>query len=323
MRNNSVLTTSLFLLFMFSSTICLSQNLIKNGDFETPTTDELSLTIDQQNKMPEWKFEFPVTLINHTRLFPYSNFQCLLLPAKSDHKSSIRQIFSIEKKGKVDISFAFAASRMESGKLKVNIDGHEIISKDYTDYWIPSETRLTDHMKWLKVKIPSLTLESGNHTIEFSEASCKVVVDKQGDNRDMIEGFLIDDVNVVICKEINYTGVPTLDELSGQLIDTKTLACYPAIGNFHGSVRSSKRLGAFETQFLFGNKLENPAGTLNINGKEIFSQKMKWYPYQIVNYALCNGVNLTSTMRLVFEKKAVLMHIEFENSTANPIILPA
>jgi len=323
MINKSVFIASFFLLFMFNSTICLSQSLIKNGDFETPTTDDLSLTVDQQNKMPEWKFDFPVTVINHIRLFPFSNFQCLLLPAKSDHKTSIRQSFTVEKKGKVDISFAFAASRLESGILKVNIDGHEIISKDYTDYWIPSETRLTDHMKWLKAIIPSVALETGNHTIEFSEVSCKVVVDKQGDNRDMIEGFLIDDINVVTRKEINYTGVPSLDEMSGQMMDTKTLACYPAIGNFYGSVRSSKRLGAFETQFLYGNKLENPAGTLSLNGTAIFSQKMKWYPYQIVNKALYNGINLTSTMRLVFEKKAVLMQIELENTTANPIILPA
>jgi len=323
MANKLVRNTSLIFLFMFITTICNAQNLIKNGDFEYPTTDELSLSIDQQSKMQGWEFDFPISVINHTRLFPYSNFQCLLLPAKPDHKTSIRQNFRMDKKGKISISFAVTASRLESGKLNVSIDGHEIANREYRDYWIPSETRLTDNMKWIKVKIPSLALESGNHTLEFTEESCKVVVDKQGDNRDMIEGFLIDDIIVNICKEINYTGVPALDDLSGQSVDVNTLACYPAIGNFYGSVRTSKRLGGLETQFLYGNKLEKPAGTISINGLAIFSQKMKWYPYQIVNKAQFNGVDLTTTMRLVFEKKGVLMQLELENKTDNPVVLPA
>jgi len=310
------------LFFIFISSIGYSQNLIKNGDFEYPVTDELSLKVVDQNKMPDWKFDFPISIINHTRLFPYSNFQCLLLPAEPDHNTSIRQNFTTLKNENISLSFAFAASRLKSGKLKVSIDGLEIANREYCDYWTSNETRLTDHMKWVKVKISSIPLKSGRHTIEFTEDLCKLIVDKQGDNRDMIEGFLIDDVIVKTCQEINYTDVPSLDDLSGQSIDTKTLACSPAISNFFGSVRASKCLGGFETQFFYGSKLIKPAGVLMVNDSVIFSKNSKWYPYQLINRSLFKGIEFTSTMRLVFEKRGVLMQINLENKTNKSILFP-
>jgi|GEM_PF-2900982 len=35
-----------------------------------------------------------------------------------------------------------AASYIEEGKLYVFIVGHEIVSKEYSNFWIPSETRI-------------------------------------------------------------------------------------------------------------------------------------------------------------------------------------
>jgi len=302
--------------------VIYSQNLIKNGDFEYPVTDELSFKVDDQTRMPDWKFDFPVSIINHIRLFPYSNFQCLLLPAKPDRSTSIRQNFATTLKGNFSISFAFAASRLESGKLKVSIDGHEIANREYCDYWTSAETRLTDNMKWVKVKVPSVPLETGSRTIEFSEEACKIIVDKQGDNRDMIEGFLIDGITVKTDPEIYYRAVPSLDDLSGKIIDTKTLACSPAIGNFFGSVRASKCLGGFETQFFYGSKLIKPAGVLRVKDSVIFSHESKWFPYQLINKSLFNGIEFTSTMRLVFEKKGVLMQINLENKTNKTALFP-
>lgn len=322
MKTNVSIKISLVFILMLFSIKDYSQNLLRNGDFEYPVTDELSLKINFQTDLPAWKFDFPVSIINHLRLFPYSNFQCLLLPVITNQKTAIRQNFNIEKNSRINVSFAIAASRLRSGILKVFLDGGEIDSHEYAEYWIPSETRLTDHMKWVEVKIPAISIASGNHTLEFMVDSCHVVVDNQGDQRDMIEGFLIDDVEIRTCDEINYSGIPSLDELAGQSVDTKTLACYPAIGNFFGSVRSSKRLGGLETQFLTGSKLAKTAGTLSVNEAIIFSQQSKWYPYQIVNQALINGIDLTTTMRLVFEKKGVLMQIDIENKTDGPAILP-
>ena len=83
-----------------------SQNLIKNGDFEYPVTDELSLKIANKDELPDWKFDSPVSIINHTRLFPYSNFQCLLLPANSANKTIIRQDFYLNKNSSIQLSFA-------------------------------------------------------------------------------------------------------------------------------------------------------------------------------------------------------------------------
>src|ERR1035437_8543814 len=313
---NRILSSKYFIFFlMFLSPGGYTQNLIKNGDFEYPVTDELSMQMNQQVKLNDWTFDSPVSIINHTRLFPFSNFQSLLLPANSTHKGGIRQNFFIDKPGKLEVSFALAASRIQSGKLLVSIDGRRVASKDYSDYWIPAETKLTDHMKWIEVTISEFRVESGNHTIEILQDSCKVIEDHQGDQRDMIEGFLIDDVVVKSNKIIQYSGIPSLDGMAGKTVPTGTLACNPAIGNFIGSVKSSKCLGGFETQFLSGSKLVKAAGSLKVNEAVIFSHDTKWYPYQLINKAIFNGVEFTSTMRLVFEKKGVLMQINLENKT--------
>ncbi|MGE5447261.1 MAG: hypothetical protein ACM3PR_02790, partial [Bacteroidales bacterium] len=245
MKRRWIYTMSV-MLFMLLSLKGYSQNLLRNGDFEYPTTDELSLKVNSSSEMIGWEIQSPVVVVNHTRLFPYSNFQCLLLPVIGGQKASIVQHFNIPQDGKVKISFAFAASRLENGKLIVRLDGKEIATRAYTDYWVSGDTRLTDHMKWEQVILPEQQIPGGKHSLEILEDSCQVVRDHQGDQRDMIEGFLIDKVEVEKCPDIHYSGVPSLDELAGQKVETKTLACYPAIGNFLGSVRASKQLGAFE-----------------------------------------------------------------------------
>ena len=144
---NRILFTIIFILFsIIISQKGYSQNLIKNGDFEYPVTDELSFKITQHDEIQGWKCDLLVSIINHIRLFPFSNFLCLLLPAISRQKTGIRQDFNVDGNSQINVSYAFAASRIESGKLKVFIDGHEIDSREYTDYWIRSEMRLSDHI---------------------------------------------------------------------------------------------------------------------------------------------------------------------------------
>ena len=310
------------LLLLFISIAGYSQNLIQNGDFEYPVTDELSLKMNQDFILPGWSFDIPVTVINRTRLFPYSNFQSLLIPANPSQSAYIKQDFYIENRENINVSFALAASRILSGKLTVKIDGVRVGQHDYSEYWVPSGTKFTDNMKWIEISLPEFQMGPGKHTIEFRQDSCQVIQDHQGDQRDMIEGFLIDNVVVKASKIIQYTGIPTLDDLAGQAVNTKTLACNPAIGNFRGSVMSSKCFGGFETQFLAGSKLRKAAGTLKVNDSVIFNEKSKWFPYQLVNNSHYKGVELTSTMRTVFEKKGVLMQLIFENKTNKPAEFP-
>ncbi len=312
----------LVIVILFSETSLKSQNLLYNGDFEYPVTDELSMCINGTATLPGWGFEPAVSLINHTRLFPFSNFQCLLLPANLEQKARISQVFTMEQPGNINISFALAASRMESGKLRVMVDQKLLDTREYSEFWTPTETRLTDHMKWVEFSVPVVFLDAGEHRLEFIQEECKPVFDNQGDKRDMIEGFLIDNVIVRSSLEKNYTGIPSLDDISGQVVDSKTLACYPAVGNFYGNVKSSKCLGGFETQFLFGSKLNRAAGVLRIGETIVFSRQSKWYPYQIVNKSGINGVEFTSTMRLVFEEKAVLMKIVLENKAESEAAFP-
>jgi len=299
-----------------------SQNLLKNGDFEYPTTDELSLPVHPPGELLHWQIGASVALVNHTRLFPASGYQCLLLPARPGKKVSIVQDFFIEKKGNVRLSFAFAASRLLSGRLYWRIDGNEIASQSYADYWSPPETRLTDHMKWVEVVLPQQLLDHGTHVLEIGQDSCVVVSDNQGDQRDMIEGFLIDNLLLELVPVVHYSGIPSLDELAGQAVETKTLACYPAIGNFIGSVRSSKQMGGFETQFLVGSKLPKTAGGIHINEIPLFSQETQWFPYQVASHASYMGLKISASIRLAFEKKGILIQIDLENITDQSLILP-
>lgn len=314
----------MFLFFTLTVTISStqSQNLIKNGDFEYPITDELSLKINTSDQLQGWEFQYPVSVINHIRLFPYFNFQSLLIPALNMEKSTISQKFVVDKSGMVEISFAIAASRIENGRLRLTIDGKEIFLKKYTELWTPSETKFTDHMKWIEFKIPGIKLDEGNHTIQFVQDSCRIIADNQGDKRDMIEGFLIDKVEVNMTQETMFSGIPGLDDLAGQIIETKTLACYPTVSNFLGSVKSSKCLGGFDPSFFYGGKLPQTAGLLKIGEEVVFSDKSQWFPYQIVNKSNFKNIDFTNTMRLVFEKQGILMSYTLENNSDQSVEFP-
>ena len=61
---------SLLLMTIFSKSY--GQNLIKNGDFEYPITNYLCLKIIQQEQMSEWRFNSPVTIVNHLIVFQFS-----------------------------------------------------------------------------------------------------------------------------------------------------------------------------------------------------------------------------------------------------------
>ncbi|MBJ6367473.1 hypothetical protein [Snuella sedimenti] len=309
-------------LFLISGMQLSAQDLIQNGDFEYPITDKLSMEVQGANAIPGWISETPLLMVNHLRLFPYSNYQSILLQHAPEQEPYIRQEFVSKEAGTVAISFALAASRMENGRLRVLVDGNPVGRWYYSDFWTQDNTILTDHMDWRVINVPQFYLEAGKHTLEFKMDACEIVSDNQGDKRDMIEGFLLDDVKLTLEPEKQYTGIPLLDSLAGQWVETKTLTGYPALSNFLGSVKSSKCLGAFRTDFLYGEGLVHPAGTFKVRDSVVFSQQSKWFPYQIINRSNHQGVEYTSTMRLIVGKSAVLMDVSLKNKGEVEIDFP-
>jgi hypothetical protein len=138
----------------------------------------------------------------------------------------------------------------------------------------------------------------------------------------MVEGFLVDNVKAEFKPWLYNTGIPCLDELAGQWTDVRTLACYPTIGNFKGSVKVSKSFGGIDTEFFTGTKLPGTTGMFKSGETVIFNDQIRWFPYQMITRASFNGVELTATLRLVFEGSSLLMKVEIVNPTKYSAAFP-
>ena len=253
--------------FLISTSLNAGE-LLNNGSFELPTTDDLSQDFQlNQQMIPGWEFSGgSVSVVNHTRLFPGDGFQSLLLPCSASGSSAIRQKFDVTTDGPVRISFKLAASKAVDGEIEIALDGKAIRTIQLSKFWKPDEIALTDQMKWQLVTVPEIQLTSGEHTLDFRVLKFQPRSDRQGDNRSSIQGVLIDAVSVqsepfdkpaadakkrawTVEKKVNYgtTGLLPLDGVAGPWVSTRTLACYPSLANFYGALRTTKELGGINT----------------------------------------------------------------------------
>jgi hypothetical protein len=293
------------------------ENLLRNGDFEAPFTDKMLVS---NGKPAAWDIQGSTLLVNHLRLFPFSGSQSLaLLIGAPSHAS---QEIEIKKAGKLTIGFAMAASRLVAGQLEVLVDDKPVGSRRYSDYWKPDETRFTDQMKWIDVELPAVDLEPGKHRITVRITGCEKLVDKQGDTRDMVEGFIIDAVRATLAEKKQLAGIPSLDDLAAQIVPTRTLTCYPMIGNFKGGIKVSKCIGAFNPEWLHGFFQGGTTGVWQMGGEVLTSEVTQWFPYQIVSRADVGGVGVTGTIRLAFERPGVLVKLTLVNQTAKEQVVP-
>jgi len=293
------------------------KDLIRNGSFESPLTDNLSWA---GGKPADWDIKGSSLLVNHLRLFPFSGFQCLTMRAGEPFEAS--QEVEVKKPGKLAVSFALAASRIVGGEVGVFIDDKPVGTRRYCDYWKPEETRFTDQMKWVEVVLPAVDLEPGKHRIAFRTVGCEKLVDKQGDTRDMIDGFLIDSVRATLEEKKQLSGIPSLDALAAQIVPTRTLTCYPMIGNFRGGLKSSKIIGAFKPEWLHDFKYTATTGMWQLGDQLLASETTQWFPYQIVSRADVEGIGFTSTIRMAFERPGVLVKLTVANQTTTEQVVP-
>ncbi|MCF6332345.1 MAG: hypothetical protein L3J11_03595 [Draconibacterium sp.] len=112
--------------------------------------------------------------------------------------------------------------------------------------------------------------------------------------------------------------IPTLDELAGEWMNMDSLRNMPSVNNFHGGLAITKDISSVEL-LTFPPFVQNkPSCKSFINGEKFNAQYSRWYPYQALRKANYNGVEVTSTTRMVFEKQGVLLHLKFKNSAKQP-----
>src|SRR5450756_895651 len=115
---------SWFLSLILTGTFLPAAELLRNGGFEFPSTDDLfrDFPPDQQG-IPGWIFSGGgVSLANHTRLLAGEGFQSMLLPCTANVSPTLRQEFNLDAGGPVRIAFKLAASKAVDGQIEIRLD---------------------------------------------------------------------------------------------------------------------------------------------------------------------------------------------------------
>ena len=331
----------LIALLFLAGTSLNAVELLRNGGFERPITDDLSEDFQpNQQNIPGWEFSGgTVSLINHTRLLAGEGFQSLLLPCSADASASIQQEFNLDAGGPVRISFKLAASKAVDGEIEVVLDDHPIKIIRLSEFWKPEEIALTDQMKWRLVELPQIQMDSGQHTLGFRVLKFQPRSDRQGDTRSSIQGVLIDAVSVQsapfdvatneeikrawpIEKKIAYKADAPLplDGLAGSWVGTRTLACYPSLANFYGAFRSTKEMGGLQYLHFTGvGQSDGVLDAISLDGQPVFCDESRWYPYQVCTRTQMGSLDIQSTVRMVFADKGVLEQFTFTNQSDQPV----
>ena len=328
------------ILFLVATSLDAAE-LLRNGGFEQPATDDLSQTFQlNQQDITGWKFSGgSVCLVNHTRLLAGEGFQSLLLPCSASESAAIQQEFDLAAGGSVLISFKLAASKAVDGEIEIVLDKHTTKTIRLSEFWKPEEIALTDQMKWRLVALPQIQLVPGKHTLAFRVLKFQPRSDRQGDTRSSIQGVLIDAVSVQ-CNPFNQSingekqrgwpveekvayqtsGLLPLDGVAGPWVSTRTLACYPSLANFYGALRSTKELGGLQFLHFTGvGGAEAVLDSISLDGQSVFCDESRWYPYQLRTRAQVGPLDIESTTRMVFADNGVLNRFALTNQSDKTI----
>jgi hypothetical protein len=331
------------LLFAMLFLVGISMNadeVLCNGGFERPITDDLSQEFQlNQQEIPGWKFSGGgVSVVNHTRLLPGEGFQSLLLPCSASTTSAISQEFSLKSNGPVHIRFKMAASKAVNGQIEITLDGRPVKTFRLSEFWRPDEIALTDQMRWQLITLPPIDLAFGGHILGFRVLEFQPRNDHQGDTRSSIQGVLLDAVSVQ-CAPFDQPdrhekrawplekpvtdavhGPLSLDEVAGPWVNTRTLACYPSVANFYGALRSTKELSGIQyLHFVDVGEVGGVINAVSVNGQPVFCDESRWYPYQVCTRAQVGPLDIWSTTRMVFAGHGVLSLLALTNQSDQTI----
>ena len=116
-------------------------------------------------------------------------------------------------------------------------------------------------------------------------------------------------------KDVNKQGVPLLDEITGDWMKPEELAQYPSVHNFNGLLQVNKDLASVSWVVTVPFAQAYHSGAFYVNDEILEADEFKWFPYQAQRRKQANGIEILSSVRMVFEEKGVLFKINFKNNT--------
>ncbi|KAI9852588.1 MAG: hypothetical protein M1838_000242 [Thelocarpon superellum] len=117
--------------------------------------------------------------------------------------------------------------------------------------------------------------------------------------------------------------VPSLDDLAGEWQTVEEVYNHPSAEGFWGGIATTSNLLSFTSGTFPPFSQGGESAALQLDGEDVNATSAKWYPYQVVRTAAVGTVNITSTVRVGFEKNLVMLRLEMENtgdSNANPAL---
>lgn len=116
--------------------------------------------------------------------------------------------------------------------------------------------------------------------------------------------------------------IPSLDDLAGVWQDVAQVYNHPSVEGFHGGVATTANLlsftgGTFPPLSQGGESL-----VVRTCGQRLNATSAKWWPYQVQRHVRSGLVNMTSTVRMGFERNLILLRLELENLDARATTVP-
>jgi len=123
------------------------------------------------------------------------------------------------------------------------------------------------------------------------------------------------------------TGVPAIEAMASEWLDVSQITHMPSLHNFHEMAACAPEL--LKVNYIPGRRLfvypvttrwyeyyTLPGVKLRINGQTHESTTCRWYPYQAVRRRSIDGLDVETTVRMVFEGPGLLYRVHVKNSSS-------
>jgi hypothetical protein len=123
--------------------------------------------------------------------------------------------------------------------------------------------------------------------------------------------------------------IPTIDEMASKWLDVAQLAHMPSLHNFHDMAACAPdllgvnynpdgQLFDWPTGPRWFRYLTLPLVQLKIDGSAFDAAECRWYPYQAVRRTTIDGLDVETTVRMVFEGPGLLYQVRVTNTSDAP-----
>lgn len=122
------------------------------------------------------------------------------------------------------------------------------------------------------------------------------------------------------------TDIPNIDKLGTKWLDVDEMAHMPSLHNFHDmaacapdlvgiSYNPDGQLFDWPTGPRWFRYISLPLVHMTINGRELETAEFRWFPHQAVRKRQVDGINVETTVRMVFEGAGLLYEVAITNTS--------